>query len=70
MYIYIYIYIYICRHVFCPSQDSSVWLESTSREQLMSPECSNQGAELHQIAIYIYGLRVDREGWWFEHSMS
>ena len=36
--IYIYIYIYIHRHVFRPSQDSSVWLGLTSREQLMSPE--------------------------------
>ena len=39
-YIYIYIYIYICiyiyiyiyRHVFLPSQDSSVWLGLMSRE--------------------------------------
>ena len=42
--IYIYniyiIYIYIHIHVFRPSQDSSVWLGLTSREQLMSPECS------------------------------
>ena len=27
-------------HVFRPSHDSSVWLGSKSREQLMSPECS------------------------------
>ena len=40
IYIYIYVYIYICRHVFGPSQDSSVWLRLTSREQLMSPEYS------------------------------
>ena len=38
--VYIYIYIYIHRHVFRPSQNSSVWLGLTSREQLMSPECS------------------------------
>ena len=44
-YIYIYIYIYINRHVFRLSQDSSVWLGLTSREQLMSPECSK-----HQIS--------------------
>ena len=37
--LYIYIYTYIYKHVFCPSQDSSVWLGSTSREQLMSREC-------------------------------
>ena len=40
IYIYIYIYIYIHRHVFRSSQDSSVWLGLTSREQLISPECS------------------------------
>ena len=31
---------YIHRRVFCPSEDSSEWLELTSREQLMSHECS------------------------------
>ena len=31
-------------HVFRPSQDSSVWLGLTSREQLMSPECSKHQA--------------------------
>ena len=35
--------------MFRPSQDS-VQLWSMSREQLMSPECSKQGAELSQIA--------------------
>ena len=40
IFIYIYIYIYIHRHMFHPSQDSSVWLGLTTREQLMSPECS------------------------------
>ena len=44
VYIYIDIYIYIHKHVFCPAQDLSVWLGSTSREQLMSPECSK-----HQV---------------------
>ena len=29
-------------HVFRPSQDSSVRLELSFREQLMSPECSKQ----------------------------
>ena len=32
--------IHIHRHVFRSSQDSSVWLMLTSREQPMSPECS------------------------------
>ena len=45
-----YKYIYICGHVFRPSQDSSVRLRLTSGEQLMSPECSKQGAELCQTA--------------------
>ena len=36
-------------HVFRPSQDSSVWVRLTSREQLISPECSK-----HQVLIYIY----------------
>ena len=31
--------VYIHRNVFCPSQDSSVWLGLTSRELLMSQEC-------------------------------
>ena len=35
-----------------PSQDSSVWLGSTSREKLMSPECSKH--KLLYIYIYIY----------------
>ena len=51
IYIYTYLYIscspdcslnkfraYIHRHVFRPSQDWSVWLGLTSREQLMSPK--------------------------------
>ena len=47
IYTYIYIYIYIHRHVLRPSQDSSAWLGLTSREQLMSPECSN-----HQVLSF------------------
>ena len=39
--------IYRHRHMFCPSQDSSVWLGLTSREQLMSAECSN-----HQLLSF------------------
>ena len=38
---------YIHRHVFRPSQNSSVWLGLTSREQLMSPECSK-----HQVLSF------------------
>ena len=34
--------VYIHRHVFHPSHDSSVWLGLTNREQLMSPESSQQ----------------------------
>ena len=45
---YIYIYIYIHGYVFRPSQHSSVWLRLTSREQLMSSECSK-----HQVEAYI-----------------
>ena len=60
IYIYIYIYIYICiyihKHVFLPSQDSSVWLWLTSREQLMSPECSKHQvlSSIYTIYVYIY----------------
>ena len=46
-------YIYIHRHVFRPSQDSSVWLGLTSREQLMSPECSK-----HQVLSFAKMLVV------------
>ena len=42
MYIFTHTHIHI--NVFRPSQDSSVWLELTSREQLISPECSK-----HQV---------------------
>ena len=55
MYCILYIYIYIHIHVLCPSQDSSVWLGLTSREQLMSPECSkHQVLRFAYIYIYIY----------------
>ena len=33
------LYLYLRRQVFRPSQDSSLWLQLTSREQLMSLEC-------------------------------
>ena len=39
MYI-IYACVYTRRHVFRPAKNSSLWLGLTSREQLMSPECS------------------------------
>ena len=45
--IYIYIYIYPHTHTFGPSQDSSMWLRLTSRQQLMSPECSK-----HQVLSF------------------
>ena len=66
----IYIYIYIHRHVFHPAQDSSVWLGLTSREQLMSPECSehqalslaniyySEGFKVLLIYIYIYDIYI------------
>ena len=40
-------------YVFGPSQDSSVWLGLTSREQLMSPECSK-----HQVLSFAKMLVV------------
>ena len=49
--IYIYIYPHIRRHVFRTSQDSSVKLESTSREQMMSQECSKQVAEPCRLRV-------------------
>ena len=53
IYIYRYIYIYIHIDVFRPSQDSSVWLGLTSREQMMSPECSK-----HQVLSFAKMLVV------------
>ena len=53
IYIYIFIYIYIHIHVFRPSQDSSVWFGLTSREQLISPECSK-----HQVMSFAKMLVV------------
>ena len=55
IYIYIYIYIYtrIYRHVFRFSQGSSVWLGLTSKEQLMSPDCSK-----HQVLSFAKMLPV------------
>ena len=58
---YIYIYIYIHRHMFCPSQDLSVWLGLMSREQLMSPECSK-----HQVLSFAKMLVV----WWTNKKYS
>ena len=49
-----YIYIYNNRHVFCPSQDSSVWLGLTSREQLMSPECCKHQVLSFAKMLYIW----------------
>ena len=50
------IYIHIHMHVFRPAQDSSVWLGSTSREQLMSPECSK-----HQVLSFAKMLLVNEQ---------
>ena len=48
---------YIHIHVFRPSQDSSVWLGLTSREQLMSPECSkHQVLSFAEMLVYIYNI--------------
>ena len=57
----IHMYICIHRHVFRPSQDSSVWLGLTSREQLMSPECSK-----HQLLSFAKMLVV----WWTKKKYS
>ena len=59
IYMYIYMYIYIStihRHMFCPSQELSVWLRLTSREQLMSPECSS--SELSSIENFFSNLKL------------
>ena len=59
IYIYtIYIYKYIHIHVFRPSQDSSVWLGLTSREQMMSPECSKKVYKF--IKVYKRGNKDSR----------
>ena len=52
-------YIYIStihRHMFCPSQELSVWLRLTSREQLMPPECSS--SELSSIENFFSNLKL------------
>ena len=48
--------IYIHIHVFRPAQDSSVWFGLTSREQLMSPECSK-----HQVLSLAKMLVVNEQ---------
>ena len=50
---YIYIYIYM----FWPSPDSSVWLGLTSREQLMSPECSKHQSSQWINSEHIYPIQ-------------
>ena len=52
--VYLSIYLSIQRHVFRPSQDSSVWLGLTSREQLMSSECSKHQVLSFAKCKYIY----------------
>ena len=69
-YIYVYIYIYICniyidRQVFRPSQDSSMWLGLTSREQLMSPKCSKHHVlsfAKMQLRFMVRDLRSETKG--------
>ena len=56
----VYIYIYICGRV-RPSRDSSVWLRLTSREQLISTECS-----MHQMLSFVKMLVV----WWTNKKYS
>ena len=61
-YIYIYIYIRILyTHVFCPSQDLSVWLELTSREQLTLRDYSK-----HKVLSFVKMLVV----WWTNRKCS
>ena len=61
MFLCLYKYIHIHIHVFRPSQDSSVWLRWTSREQLMLPECSK-----HQVLSFTKMLVV----WWTNKKYS
>ena len=56
---------YIHRHVFRPSQNSSVWLGLTSREQLMSPECSK-----HQVLSFAKMLVVNEQKIFCSHQCS
>ena len=58
-------YIYIHIHVFRPTQDSSVWLGLTSREQLMSPECSK-----HQVLSLAKMLVVNEQKIFCSHHCS
>ena len=57
--------LYIHIHVFRPAQDSSVWLELTSREQLMSPECSK-----HQVLSLAKMLVVNEQKIFCSHQFS
>ena len=76
IYIYIYIfYIYIHRHVFRPSQNSSVWLGLTSRERLIwchqgaqqstrcwaLPKCLQCGERTKNILLSSVSSRVPNE---------
>ena len=59
------IQIYIHIHVFRPAQDSSVWLGLTSREQLMSPECSK-----YQVLSLAKMLVVNEQKTFCSHQCS
>ena len=48
-----YIYLFH-RHVFRPSQDSSVWLGLTSREKLTAPQCSMKKFRAYILYMYMY----------------
>ena len=68
IYVYItnvYIYLYINIHVFRPAQDSSVWLELTSKEQLMSPGCSK-----HRVLSLAKMLVVNEQKIFCSHQCS
>ena len=52
------VYIHIHRHVFHLSQDLSVWLGLTSREQLMSPEWSKHQVLSFSIYIAMYFIYI------------
>ena len=67
--IQMHIYLFIHGYVFRPSQHSSVWLRLTSREQLMSSECSKHQVEayiIYQEAYIIWCHMLYRSvKWWY-----
>ena len=67
MYIYIYIYIYIY-NVSWP------WLSPLrgwgSLTMAFTGKFVYMAHQFIMLRLNPFGLRVDREGWWFEHSVS